>query len=172
MNAARAVFAERGMDFEVRDLCDRAGVGVATLYRNFPTRLDLLDAVLEDFRDEAESMHARIEAEADPAKAVALLFECAIDLMDHHIDLVPILQAHARDQRNVSTRYAKQVIQRAQWAGVVRTDIPAGVLTDGLFAFLDLYVELLQRLPAPLARDAVRRLWRAIEAQPEERPRS
>jgi AcrR family transcriptional regulator len=43
--AATAAFAERGADAPLEDIARRAGVGIGTLYRHFPTRLDLQAAV-------------------------------------------------------------------------------------------------------------------------------
>ena len=43
--AARAVFAEQGTDASLEDIARRAGVGIGTLYRNFPTRQDLFERV-------------------------------------------------------------------------------------------------------------------------------
>lgn len=52
LEAAREVFAEAGVDAPVRAIADRAHVGVATLYRRFPRRSDLISAV---FRREVEA---------------------------------------------------------------------------------------------------------------------
>ncbi|MFD0891150.1 helix-turn-helix domain-containing protein, partial [Streptosporangium algeriense] len=46
--AARRMFAERGLDVPFEDIARQAGVGVATLYRRFPTREDLVAAAYED----------------------------------------------------------------------------------------------------------------------------
>ncbi|MFL5954016.1 MAG: TetR/AcrR family transcriptional regulator [Gaiellaceae bacterium] len=43
--AARDAFAERGAETSLEDIARRAGVGIGTLYRHFPTRPDLLEAV-------------------------------------------------------------------------------------------------------------------------------
>ena len=43
--AAREVFAEQGTDASLEDIARRAGVGIGTLYRNFPTRQDLFERV-------------------------------------------------------------------------------------------------------------------------------
>ena len=48
IEAARAAFATDGIDVSVDEIASRAGVGVGTLYRRFPTKGDLVDAVLED----------------------------------------------------------------------------------------------------------------------------
>src|SRR5487761_565354 len=45
INAATTAFAEKGADAPLEDIAKRAGVGIGTLYRHFPTRLDLQAAV-------------------------------------------------------------------------------------------------------------------------------
>jgi AcrR family transcriptional regulator len=51
--AARTVFTERGSDASLEEIARRAGVGVGTLYRHFPTRQDLIEAV---YVDEVETL--------------------------------------------------------------------------------------------------------------------
>src|SRR6195952_3156562 len=51
--AARDAFAEDGTDASLEDIARRAGVGIGTLYRHFPTRQDLLEAA---YVDEVEEM--------------------------------------------------------------------------------------------------------------------
>jgi AcrR family transcriptional regulator len=46
--AAKTVFGERGSDVSLDDVARRAGVGIGTLYRHFPSREALLDALLQD----------------------------------------------------------------------------------------------------------------------------
>jgi AcrR family transcriptional regulator len=47
LEAARAVFAEQGLDAGVAEIAERAGVGVATIFRRFPRKEDLLLAIVE-----------------------------------------------------------------------------------------------------------------------------
>jgi AcrR family transcriptional regulator len=47
LDVARQVFAEEGVDASLRDIARRAGVGIGTLYRHFPTREDLLAAIID-----------------------------------------------------------------------------------------------------------------------------
>lgn len=63
--AAAAVFVTSGVDAPIREIASRAGVGIGTIYRHFPTRADLVVAV---YRHQVESC-----AEAGPA----LLAQCA-----------------------------------------------------------------------------------------------
>src|SRR6201996_3389453 len=47
LEAAKTVFARSGVDAPAKEIADRAGVGVGTLYRHFPQRSDLVKAVLQ-----------------------------------------------------------------------------------------------------------------------------
>ena len=49
--AAREVFAERGAEGSLDEIAKRAGVGPGTLYRHFPTRDDLIDALMRDWTE-------------------------------------------------------------------------------------------------------------------------
>ncbi|WP_232832758.1 TetR/AcrR family transcriptional regulator [Curtobacterium sp. YC1] len=68
-DAAKAVFADDGVDAPAKVIADRAGVGVGTLYRHFPQRSDLVVAVFQravdacaDAADELAATHAPDEA--------------------------------------------------------------------------------------------------------------
>src|ERR1019366_7694281 len=52
VDAAKTVFAGSGVDAPAKEITDRAGVGVGTLYRHFPRRSDLIVAVLQHEIDE------------------------------------------------------------------------------------------------------------------------
>src|SRR5450631_2161356 len=68
---AAEAFAERGADdVSLEEIARRAGVGIGTLYRHFPTRQALLEAV---YRDQAEALHARaLELLNSPSPGEAL----------------------------------------------------------------------------------------------------
>jgi AcrR family transcriptional regulator len=61
--AARQVFCDHGLEAPLEEIARQAGVGIGTLYRRFPSRVDLLDAVL------AETVQAHVAA-AEQALAV------------------------------------------------------------------------------------------------------
>lgn len=70
LDAAKAAFAESGVDAPMRDIAARAGVGVGTVYRNYPQRSDLIIAV---FRREVDATAAAAEellARHQPAEAL------------------------------------------------------------------------------------------------------
>ena len=58
LSTARAAVSERGADIVLEDIARSAGVGIGTLYRHFPTRQDLLEAV---FLDETNELRERAE---------------------------------------------------------------------------------------------------------------
>ena len=93
VEAAQAAFAERGLDVPLEDLADRAGVGIATLYRRFPTRDDLIAACFE--RRLAEYAHAAEEALEAPDAWAGF---CA------YIERVCAMQAADRGLKDVLTR--------------------------------------------------------------------
>lgn len=65
IEAARQVFAEKGLAAEMKEIAERAGVGVGTIYRNFPTKGDLLSEMLRGaFKTMMEAVH-EAEQEAD-----------------------------------------------------------------------------------------------------------
>ncbi len=58
LNAARVAISERGADIVLEDVARSAGVAIGTLYRHFPTRQDLLEAV---FLDKANALRVHVE---------------------------------------------------------------------------------------------------------------
>src|SRR5215216_6625186 len=69
--AAREAFAERGAEASLDDIARRAGVGPGTLYRHFPTRLTLIEAV---YRDGVEALCAEardLMSSPSPGEALA-----------------------------------------------------------------------------------------------------
>ena len=72
LEAAKAVFAESGVDAPVRSIAERAGVGVGTLYRHFPLRSDLISAVFRREMDACVDAAPGFEAAYPPGEALDL----------------------------------------------------------------------------------------------------
>ncbi len=70
LEAAKAVFAERGVDAPMREIGARAGVGVGTIYRHYPQRSDLIIAVFRRELDATAAEAERLSAEYPPAEAL------------------------------------------------------------------------------------------------------
>lgn len=71
LEAAKAVFATAGVDAPVREIADRAGVGVGTLYRHFPKRADLIAAVFRHEMDACADAAPTLAAQQSPVEALA-----------------------------------------------------------------------------------------------------
>jgi AcrR family transcriptional regulator len=71
LEAAKAVFAASGVDAPVREVAARANVGVATLYRHFPERADLIAAVFRREIDACAAAAAALGREHEPGEALA-----------------------------------------------------------------------------------------------------
>src|ERR1700681_3774028 len=71
LEAALAVFASSGVDAPVREIAEKAGVGVGTVYRHFPQRSDLIAAVFRREIDACADAAPVLAAEHKPGEALA-----------------------------------------------------------------------------------------------------
>jgi AcrR family transcriptional regulator len=71
LEAALAVFASSGVDAPVREIAEKAGVGVGTVYRHFPQRSDLIAAVLRREIDACADAAPVLAAAHEPGEALA-----------------------------------------------------------------------------------------------------
>lgn len=71
LDAAKAVFSTAGVNAPVREIATRAGVGVATFYRHFPQRSDLVAAVFRREVDACAAASHEFAREHEPAEALA-----------------------------------------------------------------------------------------------------
>lgn len=74
-DAAKAVFATSGVNAPVREIAERAGVGLGTVYRHFPQRSDLVTAVFRHEVDACAEAAQVLAAEHEPDRALALWLE-------------------------------------------------------------------------------------------------
>jgi AcrR family transcriptional regulator len=127
--AAREAFAEGGESTALEEIARRAGVGIGTLYRHFPNRQALLEALYVDEVEEVCRSAAELE-DADPWEALSGWFE-------RFIGYIATKQALAHELLNYLDRDAQlfkvcraslfeagePLLRRAQEAGVVRADV-------------------------------------------------
>lgn len=126
--AARAVFAAEGLDASMASVARQAGVGIATIFRHFPAKEDLVAAVFADRLDAyAEAARAAL-AEPDPWQGLAGFIEtlCAMQAADYGFaDLLTMTFPAACGQekrRREAYLGAVQLIDRAKAAGRLRAD--------------------------------------------------
>src|SRR5262245_7440298 len=88
VDVAGAAFREEGFEVGVDELARRAGIGVATLYRHFPAKTDLILAVMESTLDELDAVTRKALAGSDSRLAVARFLRAAIALQRRNRGLV------------------------------------------------------------------------------------
>jgi AcrR family transcriptional regulator len=128
VEAARALFAEQGLDAPLDEIARRAGVGNATLYRRFPTRADLVEAVFaERMAEHLAAVEAGL-ADTDPWQGFASYVEAvgAMQARDRGIaDLVTMGVSGAPEIEDLRTRAFDglvRLVDRARAAGGLRRD--------------------------------------------------
>jgi AcrR family transcriptional regulator len=129
LDAARVVFAERGLSGSHDDIAREAGVGVGTVYRRFPDKEQLIDALFEARIEEIADIARAAADHADPWEALVGFLARAQELQSEDRGLKEIVLGGARGaERALAARaliapLVIQLLQRAQAAGVVRSDI-------------------------------------------------
>ena len=82
---ARVVFTERGTDCSLDEIAKRAGVGPGTLYRHFPTREALVDALMRDWAERVTSdAEAAVAADLPARETLRTWFENFVDHITLH----------------------------------------------------------------------------------------
>lgn len=131
IEAARAVFAERGLDAPTSEIAHRAGVGEATLFRRFPTKDDLVVAIVEVQMEDAIAIAADCLEEPDPWRGIERFM---VETLERRITDQGALEAvkdrcivsdHLEGHRRRYLDLTSGLLRRAQEAGVVRDDLRA-----------------------------------------------
>ena len=85
VEVARQVFREKGYDAPLDEIAKKAGVGPGTLYRHFPTRDALLDAVMQAWVDKVEvATEKAIAREGAPRDVLLAWFETYVELISSY----------------------------------------------------------------------------------------
>jgi len=130
IEAARTVFSTQGAGAPMEAIAKQAGVGVGTLYRHFPNRLDLVEAVYESDVQELAATARRVVAELEPGAAVDAFFDAFVRYAQTKQALLGELQQSFEKHPDLRSRCREQiessfdmVIEHAKQAGAIRNDI-------------------------------------------------
>ncbi len=127
LEAARAVFAERGLEASLDDIAHRAGLGVGTAYRHFANKQEVATALFTDFIDRfIEDVHRALAIE-DPWEALVSFFEAAAASQAHDRGLHQVMVGaqvveHSVRIREELTGPLYELFDRAKRAGALRAD--------------------------------------------------
>jgi AcrR family transcriptional regulator len=128
--AARLVFAQQGGGASMEAIAKEAGVGAGTLYRHFPTRIDLVEAVYREDVDKLVSDAEKFVAEQDPWDAVVSWLQAFVRYASSKRTFLSEL--HEAFEKNPELRVKSReriesaidiVLLPGQEAGVVRPDL-------------------------------------------------
>ena len=137
LDAAEVVFAGEGIEVPVDVIAEKAGVGVGTLYRHFPTKEKLCEAILlERLSGLAEDARAAADA-ADPGTAFFGFLHHMAELSASKRDLIAAVMGAGIEFEEAAAPVKERLItavgvllQRAQAAGVVRADVTADTVVS------------------------------------------
>jgi AcrR family transcriptional regulator len=138
--AAAAAFVKSGVDVPVRDIATAAGVGVATIYRHFPTRADLIVAV---YRHQVEACAqagpALLGANSSPYAALAKWIDLFVDFLVTKHGLAGALQSDAAGFATLHAYFLDRLVpvcadllEAATDAGEILPDVGALWLMRGV----------------------------------------
>jgi AcrR family transcriptional regulator len=137
--AAEVVFTEQGADASLEEIARRAGVGIGTLYRHFPTRDDLIAQVLDDSNAAIIARAKELLGAPSPMLALTRWLDALIGQTARFRGLTQALTvnyAGTTGSRLCSacgaiTTAGTALVVRAQQAGEIRDDVaPADVIVS------------------------------------------
>jgi AcrR family transcriptional regulator len=130
LEAAKAVFSQGGPEASLEAVARRAGVGIGTLYRHFPTREALYEAVYRHEVEQLVDLARHLETEAAPVEALRRWLQAGVEFMATKKGMAAALAMAAHGSSELMaysldrlTRAAGELLQRAAAAGEVRADI-------------------------------------------------
>jgi len=151
LGAADEAFTARGTEASLDDIARRAGVGIGTLYRHFPTREDLVDALLRSHNERLVGLGAELLDADDPLDALHTWFRALLHhSATYHGLATSLVEATCGKAGSLATACQEQtaagaaLLARAQQHGLVRADVTADEVID-LVSAITLVAERGQR---------------------------
>lgn len=155
VTAAATVFATAGVNAPIKEIADQAGVGVGTFYRHFPTRADLIVAVLRQEVDGCAEAADTLVAHYPPFEALTRWIDRFLDLVVKKRGLAAALQSDAPGHAALRADFEARLVPSLQGlmnaaVGEVRAGISAAELWQA--------IALLCGAAAPRDFDSTRRM--------------
>jgi AcrR family transcriptional regulator len=152
LEAAGTIFARRGLDVSMEDIAAAAGVGVGTLYRRFPDKQRLIDALF----GQRLALMAQLATDSleidDPWEAVEFFMGRAVSMQTADRGLAELLQGRPGGREQVEHARATieplvdRLVARAHASGQLRHDI-----TGADLAIIGIMISLLAQRLQPIA---------------------
>jgi len=135
LQSAMAVFAASGVDAPVRQIAEKAGVGVGTVYRHFPQRSDLIVAVFRREVDACADAAVFLAAEHEPGEALARWMQRYVEFISAKRGLAAALHSGDPAYDTLPAYFQKRLrpaLQTLLDAAVAAGEVRAGVKPDDL----------------------------------------
>ena len=129
LGAAKAVFVASGVDAPVRQIADRAGVGIGTVYRHFPHRADLIAAVFRHEVDACADAAPPLTAAHDPEEALRRWVERYVEFIRAKLGLAAALQSGDPAYGSLPDYFTKRL--RPTLEGLLGAAVAAGSVRAG-----------------------------------------
>lgn len=147
--AAEEEFAERGASASVADIARRAGVAKGTVFRHFPTKEDLIAAIVCTHMAVLTDAAHRLAESPDPGAALLEFLTVAADQRQRH-DLTFLQSVSDGDPRVTQARAAlhanlESLVDRARSSGAIRADITEA----DVFLMMCAPIHIVENLTAP-----------------------
>lgn len=130
LDAAEAVFADRGPQASTEEVARRAGVAIGTVFRHFPTKSDLLTALMKRLLEQITADATSLALQGDPGTALFEFFDRLVGRTRKNRTVVALLADAGREvpiaaPLGTLAGTIKDLLVRAQQAGAVRPQIQA-----------------------------------------------
>jgi AcrR family transcriptional regulator len=177
LDAARELFAQRGLGVTLNDIAHHAGVGVGTVYRRFPDKSRLIDDLFAQRLEELVAMMDAAVADPDPWRGLTSFLERALELQAADRALKDLITGMPDGLNRISRvrdrllPLGTELVERARAGGKLRPDIASTDLP---------IIQLILSTVIDAARDVEPDLWRrylgivirGLATSPDETPLS
>jgi AcrR family transcriptional regulator len=130
LEAAKAVFSQGGAEASLETVARRVGVGIGTLYRHFPTREALYEAVYRHEVEQLVELARQLEADTAPVEALRRWLQAGVEFMATKKGMAAALAMAAQGSPDLVaysldrlTRAVGELLQRAAATREIRVDI-------------------------------------------------
>ena len=130
LEAAKAVFSAGGPDASLEAVARRAGVGIGTLYRHFPTREALFEAVYRREVQQLGELAEQLKSEPDPVEALRRWLRSNVEFVGTKKGMTTALALAVKPSSELTafsferlTRAVGALLDRAVAAGAIRADV-------------------------------------------------
>ncbi|WP_099025540.1 TetR/AcrR family transcriptional regulator [Mycolicibacterium palauense] len=129
VEAARELFAARGLEATHNEVAHHAGVGVGTVYRRFPTKEELVDAIFEDGIDEITALGDAALSKPDSWQGLVFFIDemCQLTARDQGLREAVLSRTHGGDRVEAARLrldpVVAKVVEKARADGHLRADI-------------------------------------------------